>query len=322
MTLKDCVHAIRKLRPSDRDTRVLREYCERLDCALGQMDEHTERLEKQIARITPQAILKLVEVNIVPHCNLNCRSCSHFAPLAEEEYLPVEQAEQDFSRLAELSGGRITCIHIMGGEPLLHPECCDFLALARKHFPLSVLRLVTNGILLPSQPESFWACLSDNWIDLSPTNYPIEIDWNYVRERCIEHHISFSFFNHDDVRRTMTRFSLDMLGEQEARASFCDCEYANNTVVLHDGRMYPCEIIPTVRHFNRYFSADLAVTGDDSIDIHEAGSMGEILAFLAKPVPFCRYCDVKNRLCGIKWETSSECAPPRLIDWANCCRCL
>ena len=107
MTLKDCVSAIQKLRPSHRNSRALGEYC--------------ERLEKQVCRITTQPSLKLVEINIVSHCNLNCRSCSHFSPVAGKEYLPIELAELDFARLAELSGGDVQCIHIMGGEPLLHP---------------------------------------------------------------------------------------------------------------------------------------------------------------------------------------------------------
>ena len=317
MTFKDCVHAIRKLRPTYRNARMLREYCERLDCALGQMNDQVNRLEKQVGRLTPQARLHLVEINIVPHCNLNCRSCSHFAPLAEEEYLSPGLAEMDFARLADLSGGDVQCIHIMGGEPLLHPQCCDFLKSARRHFPRSVIRLVTNGILLPAQPESFWACLAKNWIDLSPTRYPVEINWNYVRDKCAEYQIPFAFFNHANVRETMTRFTLDRFGRQDPRASFRECDCANNTVVLHDGRMYPCEIIPAVRHFNRYFKEQLEVSRNDSIDIHEARSMSEILSFLAKPVPFCRYCDVRNRVRGIEWETVSDCSPPHMTDWAD-----
>ena len=317
MLLKDCVRAIKALAPAYCSARTLRKRCERCDGALGKLGERVERLERRIVRTTPQTALNLVEVNIVPHCNLNCRSCSHFSPLAEEGYLSVEGAERDFSRLAVLSGGSVKCFHIMGGEPLLHPRCCDFLALARRHFPWSAIRLVTNGILLPSQPESFWKCLADNWIELSPTKYPVEVDWQYVKERCSERNIPFSFFNDPAIRKTMTRFTLDVLGRQDPRTSFHDCECANNTVVLHEGRMYPCEIIPTVRHFNRYFEVKLAVTQNDSIDIHEARSMSEILSFLAKPAPFCRYCDVKNRTRGIEWQTPHALLPPRIAEWVD-----
>ncbi len=317
MRFGDCIRAIKKLRPAYRNARLLREYCERLDCALGHMHDQVDRLEKQVDRLTPQASLNLVEINIVSHCNLNCRSCSHFSPLAEEEFLPVELAELDFARLASLSCGDVRCIHIMGGEPLLHPRCCDFLRHARRHFPMSTIRLVTNGILLPSQPDSFWSCLSRNLIELSPTRYPVDIDWKYVKDKCSEYRIPFGFFNNTDIRKTMTRFTLDLTGRQDPRTSFRDCDCANNTVVLHDGRMYPCEIIPTVRHFNRYFDEEMEVTRNDSIDIYEARSMNEILSFLSKPVPFCRHCNVLNRVRGIEWETASECSPPQMSEWAD-----
>ncbi len=318
MNFKNFVHAIKALRPGYRNARALRDHCRRVDGALERLNDQIHRLQNQVNRITPQASLRLVEINIVSHCNLNCRSCSHFAPIAKEEYLPVEWAEQDFARLAELSGGDVKCIHIMGGEPLLHPRCCAFLELARKHFPESIIRLVTNGILLSTQPESFWSCLSENGIDLSPTRYLVEVDWTYVRAMCSEHHIPFSFFNHASIRKTMTRFTLDPFGQQNPRESFLDCDCANNTVVLHGGRMYPCEIIPTVKHFNRYFNDSLEVAGNDSIDIHEARSMSEVLSFLAKPVPFCRYCDVRNRVRDIGWDTVDGCAPPRMSDWVDC----
>lgn len=318
MALKDYVHAMQELSPTYRKLKSLREKCERMDGATRRLNDKIGRMEKQIGRITPQARLNLVEVNIVSHCNLNCRWCSHFSPVAVEEYLPVESAEKDFSRLAELSEGGVNRIHIMGGEPLLHPQCCDFLKLARKHFPWSVIRLVTNGTLLSAQHESFWSCLSDNWITLSPTKYPVEVDWGFVEDRCSEHHIIFMFFNDPDLPKTMTRFALDRLGWGDPRENFRDCDCANNTVVLHGGRMYPCEVIPTVRHLNRQFNMDLAVTGNDSIDIHKAGSMTEILSFLAKPAPFCRYCDVNNRVKSLEWETCGQHSFPRMADWVNC----
>ena len=36
----------------------------------------------------------------------------------------------------------------------------------------------------------------------------------------------------------------------------------------------------------------------DYIDIYKAKSIQEILAFLAKPIPFCKYCNVKGRTFG------------------------
>ena len=35
-------------------------------------------------------------VDIVDHCNLNCKGCGHFSPLASESFLDIETFENDF----------------------------------------------------------------------------------------------------------------------------------------------------------------------------------------------------------------------------------
>lgn len=38
-------------------------------------------------------------VDIVVHCNLNCKGCGHFSPLASESFLDLETFENDLRRL-------------------------------------------------------------------------------------------------------------------------------------------------------------------------------------------------------------------------------
>ena len=76
-----------------------------------------------------------VDYHLVEHCNLNCRYCSHFSPLAEPSYLPVDVFEQDMQQLPELVGDDISTVHLLGGEPLLHPNIEHFVEIAFKCFP-------------------------------------------------------------------------------------------------------------------------------------------------------------------------------------------
>lgn len=262
------------------------------------MKRQIEALRSQIRRITPQATLSLVEMDIVSHCNLNCTHCSHFAPAANREFMDLAFAQRDFMRLAELSGGEVNCIHIMGGEPLLHPGCCDFLIVARSLFPDSTIRLVTNGLLLDEQMEDFWLCLADNKIVLSPTKYPVPVDWECVEEVCAKFGVVLQYFNNPHTPKTMTYFALDSSGTQEPHTSFLNCACANVAPLLHKGRLYPCSIVASARHVGGNF----AVCAEDSINIHNARDMKEILSFLAKPIPFCRYCDIEKRVHGIAWS--------------------
>jgi hypothetical protein len=49
-----------------------------------------------------------------------------------------------------------------------------------------------------------------------------------------------------------------------------------------------------------------AASDADTVDIHKVRSGQEILEFVAKPVPFCRFCDVKRRTYDNPWRTSKR----------------
>ena len=42
-------------------------------------------------------------VDIVDHCNLNCKCCGHFSPLAPKGFLDINTFERDLKRLHELN---------------------------------------------------------------------------------------------------------------------------------------------------------------------------------------------------------------------------
>ena len=72
------------------------------------------------------------EVHITEHCNLNCKGCYHFSPLAKEEYLDINEFERDLRRIYELCGDNVERITLLGGEPLLHPDINRFIEVTRK----------------------------------------------------------------------------------------------------------------------------------------------------------------------------------------------
>ena len=65
--------------------------------------------------------LDYIEININDHCNLNCKGCSHFAPLAPASFKNFNTFLKDIKRLKQLIP-HIFKIRIMGGEPFLNPE--------------------------------------------------------------------------------------------------------------------------------------------------------------------------------------------------------
>lgn len=55
---------------------------------------YLSRMEKEMyIRLCPRIRLRF-DVHLVEHCNLNCRYCGHYSPLAKEEYLAPDESKR------------------------------------------------------------------------------------------------------------------------------------------------------------------------------------------------------------------------------------
>ena len=266
-----------------------------------------DRLFNTFVRTTPKATLTTVVISLVEHCNLNCWACDHCAPLADKSFLDVNEFEKDLQRLAELFQEMVGTIKLMGGEPFLHHDIQNFTKIARKYFPESRIEIVTNGLLLKKQEEAFWINCRDNNIIIVATKYPFNIDWDIMKERAKAEQVLLEFYGSTEtVLKTSHHVPFDIAGTQDTTKSFVQCFHANNCRELYHGRLYTCTIIPHAKHFNKAFDQKLLECEADSIDIHAIVSTKEILEYLAKPVPFCRYCNVSARTFGHSWQQSKQ----------------
>ena len=79
------------------------------------------RMMKRLLGLFRKPELSYLELHLTDHCNLNCKGCGHFSPLASPHYADFQQYEEDLRRLRQLFRN-IRRIRLMGGEPLLRPE--------------------------------------------------------------------------------------------------------------------------------------------------------------------------------------------------------
>lgn len=246
------------------------------------------------------------EFHLAEHCNLNCAGCDHFSPLAPKLFPDFDAVCRDLRRLRELFGAEgVGRIHLLGGEPLLNPKVEDYIRAVRDLFPDNRLELVTNGLLLPKMPESFWDTCRKCSVIIRPTKYPIALDYDRLERCAAEHGVRFRYYNAEPIK-TLYKLHLDTSGSQDPKASYCSCGMSNMCLMLKNGRIYTCPVIPNVDHFNRFFDGDFRVTDEDSIDIYGVSSGAEILEFVSHSVPFCRYCDTSNKEYGLPWHLSDR----------------
>lgn len=273
------------------------------------MDNQQEKIVRTLLMRITQRPAIYFDVNVTEHCNLNCKYCGSFAPIADKEFLDIQEYRNDITRLAEIAGGVCHHINILGGEPLLHPDICEILKMTRDKFPIGNINLVTNGILVKSMSQAFWDIMRDNRIYLCPTKYPVKVDYDWITEKAKKEEVVCYFFGDLQIYNTWTHIKMDLLGTRNENHSFMHCPNANNCCCLEHGKLYPCPRVAKIRHFNKKFNTNLPVTKQDYIDIYEEVTLEDVMKFLCHSIPFCRFCNtfqIENVEWGISKKDESE----------------
>jgi len=257
-------------------------------------------------RLQKRTTLRL-SIHLVDHCNLNCKGCDNFSPLADEIIHSVESLERDFKRINTLATGKIDSIRLQGGEPLLHPELLKILEFAGKYFGQADLKLVTNGTLLLNQNHDFWESCKKNNVKVTITRYPINLNFYEIENIAKKYGTTLEYFDGTSIReRVMHKMPLNLDGTEDMKNSFEHCYKSNTCIQLDEGKIYTCATIPYIKYFNKQFGTDLKVSEKDYIDIYRINNLDEIFDFLCKPIPFCRYCNTLNPIYNIQWEKSKK----------------
>jgi organic radical activating enzyme len=267
----------------------------------------------KLLKATSQGILKSINFHLTDHCNLNCIGCTHFSNLAEPSFLSLEEFGRDLSQIATLTHKVLEWIHLLGGEPLLHPQFLDFVKLSRKYFPDSKIRILTNGILLAKQNDDFWKVLHDNKALLFISDYPIDINIPLIKQKTKEYNVGVNIRVETMAEYRETQLDrqahivFDLKGHCDPQESFLNCmSWPDDCPMIRNGKLYLCPVCAYADIFNKYFDKNLLITSDDYIDIYEVKGVNEICEFLAGPKPFCRYCNTRKTIMGLKWQPSKK----------------
>lgn len=246
------------------------------------------------------------EVHITEHCNLNCKYCNHFSPIAKEEYLSLEEYKGDLKRLTILFGGSMQQIKLLGGEPLLHPQIIEFVTATRKYFPDGEIKILTNGTLLPKMNDEFWRVCHETGTIVYYTKYPIKLDIDRICQQASKYNVPLEIFNMEENIKTLIHEPIDLDGKQNAVKNFYDCYRSNYCITLKHGKIYTCHRAAHMHLFNEYFGENIPLDERNGINIYKAQTGQEILEYLTKPIPMCAYCDRVNITTNHKWEISKK----------------
>jgi MoaA/NifB/PqqE/SkfB family radical SAM enzyme len=248
-----------------------------------------------------------IDIPAVEHCNLSCKCCTAFGPLARESFLDIESYKNDMETLAKLTNNQLESVCFTGGEPLLHQRLLEMFDIAGEFFPDTELSFMTNGVLLPKMDKAFWENCRKNRVCISLSRYPIKLDLEEIRKIADENNVKFDYVGGKGTPvKAMWKYPLDLEGRQTLNRSFNICNQVNSCIRMKDGKIYPCNTIACIEHFNNYFGKNLELTADDVIELKNVHSINDVYEFLIKPKPFCKYCNRKGIQFGIEWGVSKK----------------
>ncbi|MDE6346312.1 MAG: radical SAM protein [Muribaculaceae bacterium] len=231
-----------------------------------------------------------LEFVVSDYCNLNCKGCTHYSPLAPDEFESIATLERSAAHLGATVGHDIGDVYIIGGEPLLYPHLTDAMEMMRRHFPDNSIKLFTNGLLLPRMNDEFWLAAKRHRIIIALTIYPIKFDYDAAQALCARHGIECMIFGDRRAENSFMRFGLDPTKKQNARLSHFKC-FNRGCISVIDDKIYPCSISGCVSHLNKACGTSFEHQPGDWLNVADVKTAKQIKALRDNPVPFCRYCN-------------------------------
>lgn len=242
-------------------------------------------------------ILPLLIVSIIDHCNLNCKGCGSFAPIAEANFTSLDQHKNDMRRMSKLFDN-IDEIQIQGGETLLYPDIEQIICVTREFFPVSIIKIITNGILLSKMPKSFWKTLKKYNVNIEITVYPPFVTKQEEFKKLADmYNINVTF------RSNISRFfkTMDLKGNFDYIEKFEKCKW-KFCRFLKNGELCSCGAPILKKIFIKHFKEEFVLDG--IINIHNTGLTGsKVLEFLETPFEHCKYCSEEKYF---DWDVSKK----------------
>lgn len=234
-----------------------------------------------------------LDVPLTTYCSLHCNHCSHCIPYANPpRHFDAQLLIEDLEKV--LSVSYITCVAIMGGEPLLYPSLLAFLEgyrALRNSDHIGFTRIITNGTILPD--DAFFEAIKkvDNCY-ISFSNYGEKSKkLTSLIEKCNKYQIPYYVCPESTEWLLLGDFDYDRnYTEDQMKHLFAVCD-AHYCTQMFDGRIYSCARAPLLNEdglipFGETDYCEVRRVSEDGLREHLHRYLYETPYLNA-----CRYCD-------------------------------
>jgi organic radical activating enzyme len=227
------------------------------------------------------------EINVVHHCNLSCRSCSHLSPIFRREVVDPDAVYRDLSCLAPHY--EPTHVRLLGGEPLLHPALDAVAEAARASGISDRIRVITNGTVFARLRPAIWEQIDELHVSLYPGHEVDADEQARVNAEAAAHGVDVTWKRFGYFRESYSEVGTD--DRELVSAIYTTCQIAHrwrcHNVV--DGAFYKC---PQAYFVGRTL-AGAEHARDDGVELVDSPLLGEeLLRYLTEEEPLraCRNC--------------------------------
>lgn len=265
-----------------------------------------------------------LKTQIVDECNLNCKGCDHFAPLAK----PWHQSLPDFvdmiKTIRNTVGDNIKEIELYGGEPLLHEQLYEMILVLKVLFGNKiVISIETNGILLDKFLQHHKDLIDDNKIEFKITEYKATkgiidklkkkyLNNDIYQAAMLKNEIKLA----DDITYKENMFNVNISDKQEKNEEIIFNTYKNcyckseeeNSLCLRNWILSPCPMTMCLNIFDEYFHEQYD-SNLNHIKVSKDLSVKDLDRMAHYPCDFCKRCG--NVIYGIPYDISKK----ERVEW-------
>ena len=251
--------------------------------------------------------LEYIETHLVDGCNLNCRSCGHYASLfSKDEVYPMDEFKRDMRQLSQHID--LGILRLLGGEPFLAKNLDEYVKIARKYFPRTIIILVSNGLLIPSTSEKVFQAIRENQILVEITEYPPTTKIkSQILQKLKDQKIGFIFGS--KVDKFMLRF-LRGKSKWNPYESMKNCE-SRYCYFLRHGKLYKCPGDALIYKFLEKFPGR-DMPKDAGVDIFTENFLEMLQQLTQYPIQMCETCPTVSPV--EPWRIENN---PTADDWIH-----
>jgi len=259
--------------------------------------------------------LPFLETMITQACNISCAGCTNYSDLKHDGYVTWAQGREELS--AWLERVDIPDFGIMGGEPLLNPECEQWIGGVRDLMPASQIRFTTNGLLLTENSRiidklhEIGNCVVKITVHVDDAKLETIIDsirkrytWTPVREFGIDrwitgNNVRFQVNRPQVFYKTFVGSYADMQPHNSDPVAAFDMCIQQTCPLLYQGKIYKCSSsglldgvlarrqYPNRAQWEKYLIEGLSVTDSNQ-------SLHSFIDNFGKPNDICTMCPSKQ----------------------------